>query len=123
MKHALLIAAWLLGAPALVSAATYLINPDGSGDFPTIQEGIWAAANGDTIELGDGTFRGNWNRLIDYIGLAITVRSRGGDPATCVIDIEGGPQEQRFAFVFHSEEGPDSRLEGVTITGGFDLGC
>jgi hypothetical protein len=123
MRRVLLNLAVALALSSSAAATVYLVNPDGTGDFPTIQEGIWACSEGDTVELGDGVFTGNWNRLIDFMGMAITVRSRSGDPEACVIDIEADVDNQRFAVVFHYGEGPESRLEGLTITGGFDLGC
>ena len=36
-------------------ATSYLITPDGTGDFPTIQAAIDAAGGGDIIQLADGT--------------------------------------------------------------------
>ena len=35
-------------------AATYVIRPDGTGNFPNIQAAINAVAPGDTLELADG---------------------------------------------------------------------
>lgn len=113
----------LLCSGSGAGAATFFVAADGTGDYGTIQEAIWACAEGDTVELGNGVFRGNWNRLIDFIGLGITLRSRGGDPQACWIDIEGDPDNQRFGFVFHSGETAATRVVGIGITNGFDLGC
>ena len=41
------------------AAETYVVTPDGTGDFPTIQTAIDAAGDGDIIELTDGTFTGD----------------------------------------------------------------
>ena len=68
------------------SAATYVVQPDGTGDFPTIQAAINAVVDTDIIELADGTFTGDGNRDLDYLGKAITIRSQSGDPSVCVID-------------------------------------
>jgi hypothetical protein len=107
----------LLALPA--AADTYLVNPDGSGDFTTIQDAIHAAADEDTIELAcDVVYRGQGNRDIDYLGKAMTVRSECGDPQRCTIDCEGTISEPHRGFYFHSGEGPASALESVTITGG-----
>ncbi|MBD3237952.1 MAG: hypothetical protein GF330_14735 [Candidatus Eisenbacteria bacterium] len=119
----LLVAAGLLLTGGAAMATIHFVAPDGSGDFGTIQEAIWACANGDTVELGDGIFRGNWNRLIDFMGLSITVRSRSGDPQACWIDVDGDPENQRFGFVFHTGETSEARVVGIGVTGGFDLGC
>ncbi|GJM43560.1 MAG: hypothetical protein DHS20C21_04020 [Gemmatimonadota bacterium] len=51
----LVLAALLVSPPAL-SARTWHINPDGTGDAPTIQAGIDSAAVGDTVALSAGEF-------------------------------------------------------------------
>jgi predicted outer membrane repeat protein len=106
-----------LGSAA--SAETYVVRPDGSGDFPTIQEAINASTDGDVVELADGTFRGPGNRDLDYHGKGINVRSQSGEPSSCVIDCQGAPDHTHRGFRFHSSEGPLSILEGVTITNGY----
>ncbi len=75
--------------PAAVPATTYVVRPDGTGDFPTIQAAIDAAVNGDTIELTNGSFTGDGNRDISVVGKAITIRSQSGDPENCIIDCQG----------------------------------
>jgi len=96
-----------------VLATTYIIRPDGTGDFPTIQAAVNASLDGDIIELTDGTFLGEGNRDIDYIGKAITVCSQSGNPETCIIHCGGYPHQ---GFRFQSGEPPAARIEGVTIT-------
>ena len=108
----------LLILPAATGAVTYTVNPEGTGDFPTIQAAIdWASA-GDVVELEDGTYTGEGNRGIDYCGKDLTVRSHSGDPEGCVVDCEA----QARGFRFHSGEGPDSVLEGVTVANGWATG-
>ncbi|MFC1572431.1 right-handed parallel beta-helix repeat-containing protein [Candidatus Eisenbacteria bacterium] len=96
----------------------YLLQPDGLGDFPTIQTAIDAAADGDIIELADGLFAGDGNRDIDFLGKALTVRSQSGDPEACIIDCDGSAGSPHRGFAFRTGEGPGSVLEGLTITGG-----
>ncbi len=104
---------------AAVPAATYTVRPDGTGDFPTIRQAIAAAVNGDTLLLTDGVFTGMDNRDLDYGGRAICVRSQSGNPEACVIECEGRTSGSvARGFVFASGEGPDSRLEGVTVRNG-----
>jgi hypothetical protein len=100
-------------------ATTYVIKADGSGDFPTIQAAITAVGNGDVLELSDGTFTGDGNRDLDFLGKAITVRSQGGNPDACVIECGGVLDNPHRGFYFHSGETAVSLLEGVTIRGGF----
>jgi len=95
-------------------------------DYPTIQSGIDASVDGDTVLVASGTYTGNGNRDIDFKGKAITVRSEAG-PETCVIDCQsfnyfdqqGLQQEFHRGFHFHSGEDLRSVLDGFTITGGW----
>jgi parallel beta-helix repeat protein len=102
-----------LASPA--AATTYVIRPDGTGDFPTIQDAVNGTVDADVIELADGTFTGDGNRDIDFLGKAITIRSESGDPDACVIDCEGAPGNEHRGFYFQSGEGPGSVLEGITL--------
>ena len=97
-----------------VSGLTISVRPDGSGDYPTIQEAIDGASPGDVIELINGTFKGTGNRDLDFGGKAITVRSLSGIPSSCVIDCEGNGR----GFWFHSFEDSDSVVDGIMIIGG-----
>jgi len=72
-------------------------------DQPTIQDGIDAAANGDTVLVAPGTYVEN----IDFIGKAITVKSEQGAIATTIDGNQAG------AVVVCS-----SVLNGFTITNG-----
>lgn len=120
MRHLQVLTVLVIGVIALPSLAhpdTYVVAPDGSGDFPTIQDAIEATADGDIIELTDGTFRGNGNRYLDYGGRAIIVRSQSGIPENCVIDTEDGSSSHR-AFIFQTGETPDAVLEGIKIENG-----
>jgi parallel beta-helix repeat protein len=98
----------------IAQSTTYVVNPEGTGDYPTIQAAIDAAVDGDAVELTDGTFTGTGNHDIDFAGKAITVRSVGRDPQHCIIDCENSGR----GFHFHSGEGSGSVVEGVTITNG-----
>lgn len=71
------------------AGVTYVILPDGTGDFPTIQAGFYAVADGDTILLEDGVFTGGGNYDIDTSGKEVLLRSMSGDPASCIIDCQG----------------------------------
>lgn len=103
-------------------ATTYLVEPDGSGDFPTIQAAIDAAGHGDIIELGDGVFTGIGNRDLDYSGKLITVRSVSGDPELCIIDCEATSVDRHVGFHFQTGPTALSVLEGITIRNGYSIG-
>lgn len=102
----------LLGARS--DAATYLVRPDGTGDYPTIQAAINAASNGDVIELASGTFTGTGNRNVGFGGKAVTVRSQAGDPEQCIVDCQSAAR----GFRFESGEPSEAVLEGVTVRNG-----
>ena len=103
-------------------ATTYVVRPDGTGDFPTIQAAVDACADGDVIELADGSFTGPGNRDIDYDGRSITIRSQSGNPSTCIIRVDGTPSAPHRGFYFHSQETSASVLEGITISNGTEIG-
>jgi hypothetical protein len=94
------------------------VLPDGTGDFPTIQAAINAASDGDVIALADGTFQGDGNRDINYLGKALTVRSQSGRREQRTIDCQATAQSPHRGFYFHTGESLSSVLQGVTITGG-----
>lgn len=96
-------------------SAEYVVHPDGSGDFTTIQDAIDAAEDADVILLADGTFTGSGNTEIFYNGKAVTVRSLSGNARNCIIDCGGVVR----GFNFVSGEDHDSQLRGVTIRNGY----
>jgi len=104
------------------SAATLHVNPDGSGDYPTIQAAVDAAVTGDTIELGDGVFRGPGNRKVEIRNKGVTLRSASGDPSLCVLDCEGSASEPNWGLWFDQEFGVpgDLLVEGITIEHAYD---
>ena len=83
------------------------------GDYRTIQVGINAASDGDTVLVADGIYTGRLNKNIDFKGKEITVRSENG-PEQCIIDCGGNGR----GFRFHSGELEDSVVAGFTITNG-----
>jgi hypothetical protein len=118
---AALLALLLAGPTQPAGAATYTVEPDGSGDFPTIQAAIDAATHGDVIELGDGVFTGSGNHSITFGGRQITVRSASDNPASCVLDLQGSLTNSVRAFSF-TAEGPQTVIRGITIANGYICG-
>jgi len=81
------------------------------GNYSTIQECIDAAVSGvDECLVSPGTY----NELIDFLGKEIAVRSSTDAAATT---INGGSNGR--VVTCSSGEGPNTLLEGFTITGGF----
>ncbi|MBD3237711.1 MAG: hypothetical protein GF330_13490 [Candidatus Eisenbacteria bacterium] len=105
-----------LGHPA--RGATYLVTPDGGGDYPTIQQAIDHASDGDTILLTDGIYQGAFNRDIRFWGKAISLRSQNDDPTACIIDCQATPEEPARGFTLSSGETEQTVIRGLTIQGG-----
>lgn len=95
--------------PLVVYGATIHVP----GDYPTIQAGINASSNGDTVLVASGTYTGTGNKNLDFGGRRIVVMSEGG-PASCTIDCQSSG---RGAY-FHSGESSLSVLQGFTIKSG-----
>jgi parallel beta-helix repeat protein len=99
-----------MGAYEYVGTGNTIRVPE---DYSTIQAGIDAASDGDTVLVADGTYTGMSNKNLDFKGKAITVQSENG-ASSCIIDCEGSGQ----GFYFDSGEGADSLLSGFTIKNG-----
>lgn len=80
------------------------------GDYGLIQDAIQAARNGDEIIISPGTYY----EAIDLLGKTITVRSSDG-PRVTTID---GTGLDTSVVTCKWGEGPATRIEGLTITGG-----
>ncbi len=104
-------------AGMILSSSVFAATIRVPSEQPTIQAGIDAAVDGDTVSVADGTYTGDGNRDIDFKGKAITVASENG-AETCIIDCQGTEQENHRGFVFHSGETQESVLTGFTVRNG-----
>lgn len=108
MKRLIGITALLLAAGTAMSFTIHVPR-----QYSTIQAGINAANDGDTVLVADGTYTGEGNKNLDFGGRAIVVISEGG-PENCIIDCELSGR----GFYFHSGETSDAMVEGLTILNG-----
>jgi len=97
-----------LGPAIPIELDELIVCPSGCA-YATIQSAIDVAFDGETVTVHPGTYV----ESVDYLGKSITIRSLGG-PDVTVIDGDG-----RFVAV---TIGPDSTLEGFTVTGGQSAG-
>ena len=103
-----------------VNTSIFALIIDVPADRPTIQSGIDAAENGDTVLVADGIYRGEGNVNIDFKGKQITVKSQNGAESTTV-DCERKPDTR--GFIFQNNETNDSVLDGITIINGiYEMG-
>ena len=95
-----------------------LIKPDGSGDYPTIQEGINAVADGGTVLLADGVFSGPGNMNLVFPGTGLTLKSQNLNRENCIIDCIGDRGLERMsAFVIEDlVDGP--AIMSLTVRNG-----
>lgn len=92
---------------------TYAATIEVPVDQPTIQSGIDAAEDGDTVLVADGTYTGIGNINIDLLGKLIIVKSENG-PTQTIIDCQSIPNSR--GFIFQNDETNDVVLDGFTIT-------
>ncbi|MCH8881351.1 MAG: hypothetical protein IID34_15905 [Planctomycetes bacterium] len=99
--------------------------PPGTGTqvdpFCTIQMGIDAASDGDTVLVQPGTYTGEGNRDISLFGKVITVGSSAG-PHVTTIDIQGSPTSIHRGFYLIHGETPATVIEGFSIMNGYLIG-
>lgn len=116
--------------PLIVPPCVYVdddgpgLGENGSQEYPfdTIQEGIDAARDGQTVIVLDGIYSGQGNCDIQFGGKAIIVRSENG-PESCIVDCQGTAEQNHRGFCFSSNEDAYSVLKGFTITNGYaDVG-
>jgi hypothetical protein len=121
MKKTVAVFIWLLFA-IQCQAKIITVDDNGPADFNNIQAAINDSNDGDVIEVQPGTYTGDVNRDIDFLGKAITLRSANGSQ-NCIIDCDGSETEYHRGFYFHNSEDSNSVLDGFTITNGYaDVG-
>ncbi len=117
MPKSRFLVAFVLIASAVTSQTTWRVQagaaPPGNGTlatpFPSVQAGINAAINGDTVLVGPGVY----SESLNFGGKNITVRSTAGSAAT-VIDAA----HLNRVVQFTSGETPAAMIRGFTLRNG-----
>jgi hypothetical protein len=84
--------------------------------YSTIQAGLDASWDADTVLVAPGTYTGPGNRNLDYRGTDIVLLGVAG-PKSTIVDCN----RLGRGFYFHSEESRGAVLEGFTITNGIGV--
>jgi len=100
---------------SLLCPLTFAATINVPADQPTIQSGIDAAQNSDTVLVDDGVYKGEGNVNLDFKGKEITLKSRNGAEDT-IIDCE--EKQYTRGFWFLRGETDTSVLDGFTIKNG-----
>jgi len=103
----------LLPAPPVDRAVVFV--PE---DYSTLQAGIDAAEEGDTVLVAAGTHSGQGFRDIQIRDKTIVVMSEDG-PAATVLRLDGTDAEPHFGFNLIGPQVSDVIIDGFTITGGY----
>ncbi len=107
LRAAMATAAILTGS----AFADTILVPD---DYPTIQEAVDAAVNGDEILVAEGTYVGSGESVVEIVGKSITLRASNAAPGATIID---GLNERRGIDCFGSKTS-GTVIEGFTIIDG-----
>jgi parallel beta-helix repeat protein len=92
--------------PAIAMATTIHVP----ADQPTIQAGINAAVDGDTVLVAPGTYRGSGNCDLSFLGRAIVLKAETSGSSVTI----DGQHAHRFC-IFSSGENPTSVVDGFKI--------
>jgi hypothetical protein len=102
-----------------VTGANVVVQPDGTGDFLTIQAAVTAASEGDVITLAPGTFAGAGNRDVVIPQRNLTIIAMSPDePLDFVIDCQASPTDRHWAFGMAADNAT-VRIEGITVMNGY----
>ena len=110
------VAAIVVSRVDLANGATITVGPAAGYDFDTVQAGIDAANDADTVLVAPGEYV--ITEPITFRGKAITVRSEAGRDETTIRMGTPADTNRGSVVIFENSETTASVLDGFTITGG-----
>jgi parallel beta-helix repeat protein/predicted outer membrane repeat protein len=118
MRSTLLLTVILAGLATSATSAVVTVDGAGGGDYLTIQEGLDAAADTDTVLVAAGTYSGPGNRDLDFGAKNIVLRSISGLTST-TIDCELVGR----GIYLHGGQDTTCVIEGFTFANGYAWTC
>ncbi len=95
------------------------VNPDGSGDYPTIQDALDATASDQTIFLGAGIFTGPGNWDLDPGNKKFRIMGNTGNAEDVIIDLADTATRTPHRAIILVEPGNEGfRFDYLTFRGG-----
>jgi len=118
MVRAILVTAVLVGIATGATGAVITVDCEGGGDHMTIQEGIDAASETDTVLVAPGTYSGLDNFDLDLGIKNVVLRSASG-PVSTIIDCAGAGR----GFFLQGGQDTTCVIEGFTVANGYAWSC
>lgn len=113
MKSFITVLIMILSASCLLASTIYVPN-----DYTTIQAGLNAATEGDTVLVAAGTYTGDGNRDLTFNGVNLVLKSESGADVT-IIDCQADSLNYHTGVTLNNGEDSMSVIDGFTFTNAY----